>query len=713
MTNLKVGGKTMKKLGFVVTIVFSVLLIITIPSKVHSQQTTITAERWQVFTEPSFGFQIEYPADWYVSLVVDNVNRVKDYGEHVALRSIGFFGPNSQIVFVDIWSNSDRLPLDEWTLLNPFYLDTDEQLTITTQEIKLNNITGRQVTGTPGDELQGIVPFHYRTQFIQNDLIFSIEYDSLSPDLDIYQTLLNSFVLVNATLSQNEPSSLTKAPPPAEYGITVATCCGVVDSEYNPFPCNMSGEDGCPSAPCGNCTWWARYARTGNNEANLYHCTANANTWDECADQYYPHLRSNTPESNAVIVWIRINDNHVAYIEHMNSGTSYYVSQMGWSQTCPERYYNQIHDGSKYTYIRHPDNLDSTPPVTAVSLSGTPGQNGYYVSNVTATFTATDNSSGVASTYYNHNSVGWMTYSPPLIISSNGQNILGYYSIDNAGNTETPKSTAPFYIDTVPPTNPTSISPGCSVTSDVWQNTCSDLYFTWSGASDATSGVTSYAYDWSGGGGGVTNNLYWNPPPVSDGTYTFKIQTKDVAGNWSIWKTMFTLKYDATAPTGSIFIKDNWEVTNQALVSLTTAASDNASGVSLMRLRDMGGTWMDWLSYGSSIQWVLPPQTGQVHTVEVQYQDQAGNLSPIYSDSIYLDIYPDQPSSQNYQLIKSTFGMSATVARSAYFSLQGTLSQVSTTGQSKSENYQNISGYWSWIIEQIQAFINYLPTILK
>ncbi len=356
---------------------------------------------------------------------------------------------------------------------------------------------------------------------------------------------------------------------------------------------------------------------------------------------------------------------------------------------------------------------DSTPPVTTAALSGTPGENGYYVSNVTATLTATDDISGVKSTHYNLNSTGWLTYTPPLVITTNGRNVLQYYSIDNTNHTETTKSTSPFYIDTVAPANPTSITPGCSITSGVWQNSCNDLYFTWSGASDSTSGVTSYGYDWSGGGGGVTRNSYWDPSPVGDGSYTFKLQTTDVAGNWSNWKTMFTLKYDATSPTGSIQVKNGWEETNQALVTLNTPAADNASGVRLMRLRDSGGTWTEWLPYSSSIQWVLPPQTGQTHFVEVQYQDQAGNLSPTYSDAIFLDIYPDHPASQNFHLIKSTFGMSGTNAMSENFSLQGTLSQESASGYSGSENYQAISGYWGWMPKWIEFFLNFLPLMMN
>ncbi len=94
-----------------------------------------------------------------------------------------------------------------------------------------------------------------------------------------------------------------------------------------------------------------------------------------------------------------------------------------------------------------------------------------------------------------------------------------------------------------------------------------------------------------------------------------------------------------------------------------------------MHLRDVGGTWSDWRMYEGASWWVLPQLTGQTHSVEIQYKDLAGNLSPVYTDSIYLDVYPDRPASQNYRLEKSTFGMGATNAQSNNFQLRGTLSQ--------------------------------------
>jgi len=107
---------------------------------------------------------------------------------------------------------------------------------------------------------------------------------------------------------------------------------------------------------------------------------------------------------------------------------------------------------------------DTTPPVTTSSLAGTVGQNGWYISDVTVTLSATDppdvfdlggdgytGLSGVNHTYYKIDSGTWKKYTTPFVISVNGQHIVSYYSDDIAGNVETEKSVS-IKIDKTAPT---------------------------------------------------------------------------------------------------------------------------------------------------------------------------------------------------------------------------------------------------------------------
>jgi hypothetical protein len=93
----------------------------------------------------------------------------------------------------------------------------------------------------------------------------------------------------------------------------------------------------------------------------------------------------------------------------------------------------------------------TTPPTTTHSLSGTMGENGWYVSNVVVTLTATDDVSGVDYTKYRIDSGSWQTYSAPFTVSTNGEHTVDYYSVDNVGNEESQKSVS-FKIDKTPPT---------------------------------------------------------------------------------------------------------------------------------------------------------------------------------------------------------------------------------------------------------------------
>jgi len=73
-------------------------------------------KEWIAFVEPAFGYAIEYPNNWVVRLVADNTRRPEGSSQQVAQRSIGFFGPGSSILFVDVWVNRSGIGLNEWVL---------------------------------------------------------------------------------------------------------------------------------------------------------------------------------------------------------------------------------------------------------------------------------------------------------------------------------------------------------------------------------------------------------------------------------------------------------------------------------------------------------------------------------------------------------------------------------------------------------------------
>ncbi len=361
---------------------------------------------------------------------------------------------------------------------------------------------------------------------------------------------------------------------------------------------------------------------------------------------------------------------------------------------------------------------DTVPPTSAISLSGTLGDNAWYRTSVTATISATDNNSGVSYSQYNLNGAGWINYTTPFVIHNNGSNILQFRSIDAAGNWEIAQ-TSTFKIDTGNPSNPVSIEPGCDIQNDIWQNSCNDLSFIWTGAVDAMSGIAGYQYYWGDDPAGTATteitSANFDPQPVTDGIYYLRIRTKDNAGNLSNWVTQFTLRFDGTPPTGQITIENNRESTHRTQVSLYAEALDSSSGLNSFRLRNAGETWTEWTTAKNSMVWFLRPQTDELQIVEIEFRDTAGNTS-ISSDSIFLDIYPDQPASGHFRLIKNTFGLGGANTISANYNLFSTISQPSVIGFSLSTNYRTSLGFW-YRIYAIQPpnvpFSIFLPLIKK
>jgi VCBS repeat-containing protein len=83
--------------------------------------------------------------------------------------------------------------------------------------------------------------------------------------------------------------------------------------------------------------------------------------------------------------------------------------------------------------------VDNIPPETSISLVGTLGDNGWFISDVIVTLTATDEFS-VASTMYSLDGINWFVYAKPFTIAADGITTVYYFSTDDASNAELTKS---------------------------------------------------------------------------------------------------------------------------------------------------------------------------------------------------------------------------------------------------------------------------------
>lgn len=93
--------------------------------------------------------------------------------------------------------------------------------------------------------------------------------------------------------------------------------------------------------------------------------------------------------------------------------------------------------------------VDTTTPSIDISLNGTSGNNGWYISNMQLTASTTDATSGVALLEVSSDGIAYQAYTSPISFTD-GHHTLQFKATDKAGNTtETPAQE--FFIDTLPP----------------------------------------------------------------------------------------------------------------------------------------------------------------------------------------------------------------------------------------------------------------------
>lgn len=355
-------------------------------------------------------------------------------------------------------------------------------------------------------------------------------------------------------------------------------------------------------------------------------------------------------------------------------------------------------------------------PASTLALETIPGQNGWNQA-ARAILTAVDNpgGSGIDRIRYQFDqtlSNGWQTYTNPISLLE-GTHTLYYQAGDKAGNWEVIKSIS-GKVDGVGPIFAANINPACLALHDIWQTTCNEPHFTWSAANDLTSGVAGYEYSWSSDPNSSsttwTSATSFNPGPGGEGSTYFRVRAKDNAGNFSAW-VPFNLRYDVSLPSGGLVLNQEAPTTYTTLLPILAPANDTVSGVDKMEVCILNSNCSGWIDYVPVFSWLLPARTGQDYTIQVQYQDRAGNRSPLYSKTIHLEIYPARPASSNYRLDKSTWSASGAAqpgtngSQSGSYQLKGILGQSSIPGKMFSSRYGIWSGYRSRAFKIFNIFV--------
>lgn len=176
--------------------------------------------------------------------------------------------------------------------------------------------------------------------------------------------------------------------------------------------------------------------------------------------------------------------------------------------------------------------VDSAPPVTEINVQGTKGQGDWYLSSLIVILNATDNESGVDSTWYSVDASVTALYSSPIIVTSEGYHNIVAYSIDLVGNSG-PINIAQVSVDRDPPELAINEANGSVFTS-------LPVIITWT-ASDSVSGLDHIEI--SVDGGSLTRlpatRRQHSISGLSDGSHILSLFAFDKAGHITERRIMF------------------------------------------------------------------------------------------------------------------------------------------------------------------------------
>ena len=178
----------------------------------------------------------------------------------------------------------------------------------------------------------------------------------------------------------------------------------------------------------------------------------------------------------------------------------------------------------------------------------------------------------------------WNSGNLLLTTSAEGDWYLHVQGVNGEGVASGTLDLGPYKYDQTPPTNPTSAVETHGAVTDTWQSTVSDPSFTWSGASDGPSGIEDYLVYFGPDEGGMSTTpvttAAYDPPEASTGTNYLRVCSRDEAGNEADeWVTLFTFKYDGSAPDTPTVYDDGPFSGSTAKLHATWQSADTDSGI--------------------------------------------------------------------------------------------------------------------------------------
>ncbi|RLI92979.1 MAG: hypothetical protein DRO92_04755, partial [Candidatus Altiarchaeales archaeon] len=322
----------------------------------------------------------------------------------------------------------------------------------------------------------------------------------------------------------------------------------------------------------GDSSNYVKVAIDGNRLSNEQESTY-YNSWNDNADYDVLYkIDYSYPASFCSTTYYRIDSGS------WQTGTSISITTDGNHQV---DYYSTDNAGNSESTKTIWVALDKTPPSTTDDAPS-----GWQTSDVTVTLTPSDATSGVDTTYYRIDSGSWTT-GTSILLDTDGNHQVDYYSTDVAGNTENTHTTW-VAVDETPPSVGSTNLIGFLIYGSYIKGT-GDINAT---ISDETSGVDTATCEYTTDGG--TN---WYSASYSNGycvktgltiadgvSYTFNLRGKDIATNLGTGTASSTYTGDLTAPSTSDDYT-SYKTWVTSLPTITLSCSDSGAGCKTTQYR--------------------------------------------------------------------------------------------------------------------------------
>ena len=265
--------------------------------------------------------------------------------------------------------------------------------------------------------------------------------------------------------------------------------------------------------------------------------------------------------------------------------------------------------------------VDSVPPSSQASASSSWRYDVWYQSPAQIYINATDSASNIATIYYTIDGGPTQTYTAVFNITTGGVHVVNYWSVDQAGNTETQKSLTVRVDSEAPTTQITTSGTGANG----WYRGPVQVGLT---ATDPEVGVNVTMYRVDGG----PTMVYGVPFTVTgEGPHTVLYWSNDKL-NHTEAQNSATIRIDSTLPTvqNSLSGPVGGNGYYKGPVQFTMTGSDGQSGLANIYYRINGGATLGYSS---------PFTIGSDGNYSVDYWsvDVAGNVSGVGTALVKID----------------------------------------------------------------------------